>query len=332
RSGGAPPGIGIYAVPVAGGLGEALPMPQSGPADFSPDGKKVVYTPFARDFRTWKRYQGGWAQDLWTFDLASRETKKITNTPLTERDPMWIGSRIYFNSDRTGTLNLYSYDVASGATAQLTQSTQWDVRWPSADADGQIVHEQNGELNVYDTRSGGSRHLSIQVPTDAVDSRPSEIPVADHIEDFALSPKGERAVFTPRGDIFTLPVEKGVTRNLTRTSGAHDKRGRWSPDGRKIAFVSDLTGEDEIYLVDALGKGKPEQLPSGGKPMRSPLEWSPDGKRIAFSDKDGRLYVLAVADKKVAEGARDVRRPVNDYSWSPAGDHLAFSLSDPNGF
>ncbi|HEX3555867.1 MAG TPA: S41 family peptidase [Thermoanaerobaculia bacterium] len=325
----------IYTVPVDGGLGEPLPMPKSGGADLSPDGRKVVYTPFARDFRTWKRYQGGWAQDLWIFDLATHETKNITNTPVTERDPMWIGNRIYFNSDRTGTLNLYSYDVATGATAQITKSTQWDVRWPSADADGQIVYEMNGELNLYDTRNGNSRHLSIQAPSDAVDSRPAETPAADHIEDFALSPKGERAVFTARGDVFNIPVEKGVTRNLTRTSGAHDKRARWSPDGRKIAFVSDLTGEDEIYLVDALGtpgKTKPEQLTSGGKGMRYHPEWSPDGKRLAFSDKDGRLFVVTIADKKLAEVARDVRRQVRDYTWSPCGGHLAFSLSDPSGF
>src|SRR5262245_10386347 len=151
----------IYAVPVAGGLGEALPMPVSGGADLSPDGKQAVYSPFARDFRTWKRYQGGWAQDLWTFDLATHATKKITNTPLTERDPMWIGSKIYFNSDRTGTLNLYAYDPASGSTTQLTKSTQRDVRWPSADADGHIVYESHGELNVFDTRTAASRHLSI---------------------------------------------------------------------------------------------------------------------------------------------------------------------------
>ncbi|HEX9942487.1 MAG TPA: S41 family peptidase [Thermoanaerobaculia bacterium] len=322
----------IYTVPVDGGLGEPLPMPMSGGADLSPDGKRVVYTPFARDFRTWKRYQGGWAQDLWTFDLKTRATKKITSTPRTERDPMWIGDKVYFNSDRTGTLNLYAYDPASGATTQLTKSTQWDVRWPSADADGQIVYEMDGELNVYDTRTGASRHLAINVPSDALDSRPSQVPAAEQIEDAALSPKGERAVFVARGDVFNVPIEKGVTRNLTRTSGAHEKWARWSPDGRKIAFLSDRTGEEELYVIDALGTGKPEQLTSGGKAMRYAPEWSPDGKRLAFSDKDRRLYVLTLADKKLVEVARDARRFIRDYTWSPCGGHLAFTLQDANNF
>ena len=322
----------IYTVPTTGALGEALPMPISGGADLSPDGRKVVYTPFARDFRTWKRYQGGWAQDLWIFDLATHDAKKITDTPRTERDPMWIGDKIYFNSDRTGTLNLYSYDPGTGATTQLTKSSQWDVRWPSAGEDGQIVYEMDGELNVFDTRTGQARHLSIEVPSDGLYSRPSQVSAAKQIEDAALSPKGERAVFVGRGDIFNVPIEKGVTRNLTRTSGAHDKAARWSPDGRKIAFISDATGEEEIYVMDALGTGKPEQLTSGGKAMRYAPEWSPDGKRLAFADKDRNLYVLTLADKKLTLVAHNARREIRRYVWSPGSDYLAFPLTDPNTF
>jgi tricorn protease len=322
----------IYTVPVAGGLAEPLPMPKSGGADLSPDGQQVVYTPFARDFRTWKRYQGGWAQDLWIFDLASRKVRKITDTPRTERDPMWIGDKIYFDSDRTGTLNLYSHDLASGATAQLTHSTQWDVRWPSADADGQIVYELNGELNVFDTRTGQARHLAIDVPGDGLDIRPSQVSAAGQIEDGALSPHGERAVLVARGDVFNAPIEKGVTRNLTRSSNAHDKAARWSPDGRRIAFLSDRTGEEEVYVIDALGVGTPEQLTTGGKAMRYDPEWSPDGKRLAFSDKDGRLWVVTLAGKQLVEVAHDPRGEIRAYSWSPGGDHLAFAMSNPNGF
>jgi tricorn protease len=321
----------LYTVPVDGGLGEALPMPLSGAGDFSPDGKRMVYTPFARDFRTWKRYQGGWAQDLWIFDLATHDAKNITNDLRTDRDPMWIGDKIFFASDRTGTLNLYSYDIAASRIDQLTRSTQWDVRWPSADEDGQIVYEQAGELNVLDTRSGQTRHLSIQVPTDGLYDRPSQISAADDIEDAALSPKGERALFVARGDVFSAPIEKGVTRNLTRTPGAHDKAARWSPDGRKIAFISDRSGEEEIWLIDQDGSGKPEQLTSGGKAMRYAPAWSPDGERLAFSDKDGRIWVLTLAGHKLAEVARERKGTTRDYVWSPGGNQLAFSLSDLNG-
>jgi tricorn protease len=322
----------IYTIPVTGGLAEPLPMPLSGGADLSPDGKQVVYTPFARDFRTWKRYQGGWAQDLWIFDLASRKVRQITNTPRSERDPMWIGDRIYFASDRTGTLNLYSYDLASGATAQLTQSTQWDVRWPSADADGQIVYELNGELNILDSHTGQARHLAIAVPGDGLDTRPSQVSAAGQIEDAALSPHGERAVLVARGDVFNAPIEKGVTRNLTRSSNAHDKAARWSPDGRRIAFLSDRSGEEEVYVIDALGVGQPEQLTRGGKAMRYDPEWSPDGKRLAFSDKDGRLWVVTLAGKQLVEVAHDPRGEIRAYAWSPGGEHLAFAMSNPSGF
>ena len=324
----------LYTVPVAGGLGEPLPMPISGAGDFSPDGKQIVYNPFPRDFRTWKRYQGGLAQDLWIFDLATHAVKNITNTIRTERDPMWVGGKIFFASDRTGTLNLYSYDTAAapGNVEQLTKSTQWDVRWPSADEDGQIVYEQAGELNVLDTRTGQGRHLSIQVPTDGLYDRPSQVSAADAIEDAALSPKGERALFVARGDVFTAPIEKGVTRNLTRTPGTHEKWARWSPDGRKIAFISDRSGEDEVWLADQDGSGQPEQITSGGKAMRYAPEWAPDGKRLAFSDKDGRLWVLTLAGRKLTEVARDRRGVLRDYVWSPGGSHLAFSLTDLSGF
>jgi tricorn protease len=322
----------IYTVPVDGSLGEPLPMPVSGAADLSPDGKRVVYTPFARDFRTWKRYQGGWAQDLYLFDLATHETKNITSNPRTDRDPMWIGDRIFFASDRTGTLNLYSYDVASGALEQVTKSTQWDVRWPSTDNLGKIVYEMDGELHVLDTQSKQERYIPIQVPYEGLYDRPSRVSAAGNVEDFALSPKGERALFVARGDIFSAPIEKGPTRNLTRTSRYHDKWARWSPDGRRIAFISDRTGEEEVWLIDQDGTGKPEALTSGGKAMRYAPEWAPDGKRIAFSDKDGRLYVVTVADRKLTQIADDAYGMIREYVWSPCGGHLAFSMTDPNNF
>jgi len=322
----------LYTVPATGGVGDPLSMPISGMGDYSPDGKKVVYTPFARDFRTWKRYQGGWAQDLWIFDLASHDAKNVTSDPRTDRDPMWVAGRVYFNSDRTGTFNLYSYDVASGATAQLTKSAKWDVRWPSADDDGQIVYESNGELSVFDTRTGAERKIAVQVPTDGLYDRPSQVSAAEQVEDMSLSPKGERALFVARGDVFTAPIEKGLPRNLTRTSRSHEREARWSPDGRKVSYLSDATGEDELYLIDQAGAGKPEQLTRGGKAMRFAPEWAPDGKRIAFVDSEARLHVLTVADKKLVEIAHNTRGGLRDYAWSPCGGHLAFSLNDPSGF
>jgi tricorn protease len=320
----------LYTVPVDGGLPEPLPMTLSGGGDLSPDGKKVVYSPLIRDFRTWKRYQGGWAQDLYVLDLESHEFRQITDHPRSDRDPMWIGEKVYFSSDRTGTLNLYSLDLDSKETKLLTNSRKWDVRWPSKDDSGQIVYELNGGLHVLNTSTGDSSRLSISVPDDGLARRPSRVATGDLIEDVELSPKGERALIVARGDIFTAPIEKGPSRNLTNSSGAHDKWARWSPDGKRIAFISDMDGEEEIYIIAQDGSGKPEQLTDGGNAMRYAPEWAPDGKRLAFSDKDGRLYVLTLDGKKPKQIADEARGQLRDYAWSPNGGHIAFSMSDVN--
>jgi tricorn protease len=321
----------LFTVPAAGGLPKALPMPVSGGGAVSPDGRKVVYSPLTREFRTWKRYQGGWAQDLYIFDLATSAIEPVAHSPRSERDPMWIEDKIYFASDRTGTLNLFEFDTRTKGVRQLTESTEHDVRWPSASDDGRIVYELGGELHVLDLQSCRSTPIPITVPTDALARRPSRVVVAPSlIEGFALSPRGERALFVGRGDIFSAPIEKGAVRNLTRSSGAHDKGARWSPDGLKVAYISDATGEEELYLIDQTGSGKPEQLTKNGHAMRYTPEWSPDGKRLAFSDKDGKVFVLTLADKSLLQVADEARGQVHDYAWSPCGTHLAFSLSDPN--
>jgi tricorn protease len=321
----------LYTVPTNGGLPTALPMPVSGGGTFSPDGKRVLYSPLTREFRTWKRYQGGWAQDLFIFDLASSAIEPVAHSARSERDPMWIGDKIYFASDRTGTLNLFEFDPATKGVRQLTTSTEHDVRWPSAGDKGRIVYELGGEIYVFDLHSAQSKRIPITVPTDGVARRPSHSAVSPAlIENFGLSPKGERALFVGRGDVFSAPIEKGAVRNLTRSSASHDKAARWSPDGRKIAYISDASGEEELYLIDQDGNGKPEQLTKAGTAMRYAPEWSPDGKRLAFSDKDGKVFVLTLADKSMTQVADDPRGQVRDYRWSPCGTHLAFSLSEPN--
>ena len=325
-------GTRLFTVPAEGGYPEPLPMPVSGGGDLSPDGSQVVYSPLTRDFRTWKRYEGGWAQDLYIFDVASHEAKQITDDPRSDRDPMWIGDAIYFSSDRSGTLNLYEYDTASGETRRLTNSRKWDVRWPSDDGVGRIVYELEGGLEIYDIADGRSRKVPVFVPNDGVAMRPSRVPAEGRISDFELSPGGERALFVARGDVFTAPIEKGATRNLTRTSGAHDKWARWSPDGKSIAFVSDRDGEEEIWLVAQDGSGEPEQLTDGGSAMRYAPEWAPDGERLAFGDKDGKLWVLELDGRKLREIADEERFQLTDYAWSPRGGHLAFSMSDVSGY
>lgn len=323
----------LYTVSVDGGAAEALPMPQAGSGDYSPDGTRMVYSPQSRDFRPEKRYGGGQANRLYIYDLKTHATKAIAEGPRATRDPMWIGDTIYYDSDRDGHFNLYAYNTGSGKTTQVTQSKLWDVRWPSADDQNRIVYEMNGELQVLDTRSGKAAPISITVPDDGLARRPSRVSAANNIESYELSPKGERALMSARGDIFTVPIEKGPTRNLTHSSGAHDKWPSWSPDGSQIAFISDLSGEEEVYVIAQDGLKPPQQITSGGQAMRYQPEWSSDGKRLAFSDKDGKLYVVTLADKKITEVTDAPRNQIRDYTWSPSGNFLAFSMSvRPSGF
>jgi tricorn protease len=323
----------LFSVSVEGGPAEPLPMPEAGSGDYSPDGAQMVYSPQSRDFRPEKRYGGGEANVLYTFDLKTNATRRITEGPRATRDAMWIGDTIYYDSDRDGHFNLYAYNVGSGKTAQITHSKQWDVRWPSSDHQSRIVYEMDGELQILDTRNGKTSPISITVPDDGLARRPSRISAANNIESYDLSPKGERALFSARGDIFTAPIEKGPTRNLTHSSGAHDKWPAWSHDGSQIAFISDLSGEEELYVVPQDGSKAPQQITTGGSAMRYQPEWSADGKRIAFGDKDGKIFVVTVADKKMTEIVDTPRNQIRDYVWSPRGNYLAFSMATSgNGF
>ncbi len=322
----------LYTVPMGGGAATALPMPVSGAGDFSPDGKRIAYSPLWRDFRSEKRYQGGWANDLYIFDLEHASLVQVTNDPRTDRDPMWIGDAVYFNSDRSGVFNLYRYDVASRETRQITHYKDWDVRWPSADADGQIVYELDGELHLYDTRRDEDRALSISVPADITISRPQSVNAADNIESMEISPGGERIAMVARGDVFSVPVEHGVTRNLTRSSDAHEREAAWSNDGSRLAYVSDRSGEEELYVQAQDGATPAQVLTAGPNSRYSAPRWSADDRRIALADQTGRLYVVELATKRKITVAKDPAELTLDYRWSPDGQFLSYSLNSPSGF
>ncbi len=322
----------LFTVPASGGMPTALPMTESGAGDYSPDGRRIVYSPLWRDFRTWKRYQGGWAQDLWVFDLDHPGLTRVTDHPRTDRDPMWIGNAIWFVSDRDGTLNLYRYDLASRATEQVTRHRDADVRWASADAQGRIVYELKGSLHIYDTAAASDRELEIVVPDDGASRRPERIAVKDNIEMTAVAPTGERIAIIARGDLFTVPAKDGVTRNLTRSSDAHDREVAWSRDGKQLAFVSDRTGEEELWLATHDDAVAPRQLTRGSKTRYLNPRFSPDGSAIAVADKDGRLLVVSSRDGTMTVVADDILEFARDHAWSPDGRYLAFSLADPTGF
>lgn len=326
----------LYLAPVAGGLPVALPMLKAGAGDLDGSGQKVAYSPLFRDFRTWKRYEGGWAQDLYIFNLQEKTAERVTKHARSDRDPMWIGDDLYFGSDRDSIHNLYRYDVAAKKVSQITSFKDWDVRWPSSDGKGQIVFEYNGELQVLSVagqEAGQARELAIFVPDDGARTRPERIDASKNIEHFDLGPTGKRAVFVARGDVFSIPAEHGLVRNLTHSSNAHEREASWSPAGKQVAFVSDWTGEEEIWVASHDGTSAPRAITSEKRGrLYNPL-WSHDGSRIAYGDQTGKLLVVTVTGGKVTEVADDpIGRISPDYRWSPDSRYLAFSRRDPSGF
>ena len=272
---------------------------QGGLASFSADGNKIAYNQIFRNFRTWKRYTGGLAQDISIYDLKNNTVEDLPHTDWTDTFPMWHGNTIYFTSDRGPEhhLNLYSYDIASKQVAQLTHFTDFDVMWPSLGPDA-IIFENGGYLYTlrFPIEAGEEAdHLSSRRTRQAMKHWVS---VSNNITDFDISPEGKRAVFAARGDVFTVPAKEGSIRNLTRTPGIREKSVAWSPDGRWIAYVSDRTGEDEIYITPQDGMGKEQQITSGYKGFKFPPVWSPDSKKIAWADKDLRLWYVDIDDKK----------------------------------
>ena len=315
-----------------GAVPVALPMPTAGAGAFSPDGQLLCYSPLFRDFRTWKRYQGGWAQDLFVFDPGTGKAVNITDHPRTDRDPMWVGDRIWFASDRSGTLNLWSYDRRNRTVHQETTSTQWDVRWPSAGGPGEhrVVYEKGGALFWFDCDSRQEHAIAIRVPDEGSLRRAATVDASGNVESFALSTGGRRAVFAARGEVLTVPKQHGDVRNLSRTPGAHEKHATFSPDGSTIAYVGDQSGEEQIWLVDHLGAEPPRQLTDGLAVMLYTPEWSPDGEWIAFGDKDGVVRVVAVESGAMTLVADDRVGQCRDYNWSPCSGWLAFSLTGDN--
>jgi len=321
----------IYRVPVDGGPTEKLPVDRGGLAAISPDGKMIAYNRISREAHTWKRHRGGTAQDIWMGSLDKMDYRKIADTDWTENFPMWHGDAIYFNSDREdGTLNLYKYDVKTGSVTRLTHYKDYDVKYPSI-GPRHIVYQYAETLHLYELSSGQATAVPVEIPTDHVRMRPEFISIAPTTGSFRLSPTGVRMLLEARGDILNLPVKDGQWINLTRSSGSREKNAAWSPDGRWIAFISDRTGEEEIYLIDQKGQSEWRQLTKGGLGYRMHLVWSPDSKYIAFSDKFMRLNIvdaqtgeITVADQCDYDDAWE-RWGIQDYVWSPDSRWIAYT-------
>ncbi len=321
----------LFRVSADGGFPEALPLPHGGQTSFSPDGKKIAYTPIEREFRTWKRYKGGMAQDIWIYDLGKNTAEKITDFDGTDAFPMWYQDRIYFISDRDHTMNIYRYDLKTKAVQKITDHKEYDVKFPSL-GDDAIVYENGGYLYVLDLTTEKSRKLTIQVPSERFLARQEFKNVSGLIYGFDISPSGSRAVFNARGEIFTVPAKKGEVRNITNTPAIREIYPVWSPDGKWVAYLSDRTGEYELFIKSQDGKGDETQITTGSKSYMFQPIWSPDSKKLLFSDKTQTLFYIDIDEKKLTKIDRGEIFDIYSYDWSSDGKWVTYSKVEENYF
>ncbi len=312
---------------------EEMIMYDAARGSFSPDGSKIAYNKDAQDNATWKRYKGGRAQEIYIYDLKTNAETNITNYEGSDRWPMWIGDKIYFSTDRDRVLNIWSYNTGNGKTEQVTKHTAYDVRHPNFGGD-KIIYELGGEIWKLDPGTGITAKVPVQILNDMEERRPYMKDISRNITRADISPSGSRALIVARGEIFTLPVKEGAARNLTNSSGARDKDAVWSPDGKWIAFLSDRTGEYELYITNPDGKEEAVKLTSNKDGYRHTLKWSPDSKKIAWTDQTLTLWFIDVATKAITKVDKEEYENVDvsidlksifDYSWSPDSRFIVYS-------
>ncbi len=318
----------LWMIGKEGGMSEALPLPEGGFCSYSPDGKKLAYNRVFREFRSWKYYRGGMADDIWIYDTEAKKVTNVTNNVAQDIFPMWIGDEIFFASDRDMTMNLFVYNTKTGKTEKVTNYTDYDVKFPSSDGNT-IVYEHGGYLYRLDPRTRKSEQIHITLNGENVYARTEQKHVANNLTAISLSPNGKRLAVTARGEVFDVPVAKGVTRNITRTPGAHERDAEWSYDGKNIAYISDRTGETEIWLEPAEG-GEPVQLTKDNDTYIRQLAWSPDNKTILYTDRKNRIVVVDVASKTKKVLMQNPEAEFRDVAFSADSQWITYTKPASN--
>ncbi|MBS1746540.1 MAG: PD40 domain-containing protein [Bacteroidetes bacterium] len=314
----------LFVADINGGLNDTpLPFSVAGFCSYSPDGKQLAYNWIFREFRTWKYYHGGMADDIHVYDFASRKTINITNDTAQDIEPMWTGTKIYYLSDKSHTMNLFEYDMLTNITTQVTNYTDYDIKFASL-GNNAIVWERAGYIWKMDLATQQVSQVHIEIGDDNLMARSVMIDASKFQEGADLSPDGNRLLLIGRGDIWTLPAKTGITRDITQTSGIHERDAYWSPDGRKIAYISDSSGEDEIYIKDPVMNGTTQRITSNSDNYKFDIKWSPDGKKILWSDRKMHLYYVDVATKKQTLVDTSNLSPISNYDWSPDSKWITY--------
>ena len=322
----------LFTVSLDGGLPRELPLPTAEFGAFSPDGKRIAYVPVDNNRRLsaigWKRYRGGKASRVWIANLTDLNLDQVPRETSNDGNPMWVGGKVYFLSDRNGPFTLFSYDPKGKKVEQALASNGADIK-SASEGPGAIVYEQFGSLNLFDPATGKSRTVAVTVPADLPNVRPHFKKVDNEIASATLSPSGARAVFEAHGEVLTAPAEKGDIRNLTNTPGVMERDPSWSPDGKWVAFFSDESGEYQLFLKNPDGMGEARKI-SLGTPASFYYEpiWSPDSKKIVFSDKRLNLWYVDLAKGtpiKIDTDTYDAPQRTLDPVWSPDSRWIAYS-------
>lgn len=317
----------LFLAPIDGSMSEQIPLSTGSWCSYSPDATQLAFNKVFREFRTWKYYKGGMADDIWIFDYNTKKISNITNNPAQDIFPMWHENKIYYLSDRDRFMNLFVYDNTTKETKRLTNFARYDIKFPSL-GNNKIVFENGGYIYYYDLTKSEVVKLNIKIREDFSASRPVIKDVSSDIMNIEISPNGNRLIVSARGEIFSVPVNKGITKNITNSSGAHDRNPVWSPDGKYVAYISDKSGEYQIYLSENKNPDSEIQLTSFKDGYIYKLKWSPDGKNIAWNDKKLGLYSINIETKEITKVQKSIIWEIHDYDWSPDSKWIAFSDQD----
>lgn len=326
----------LFTVAPEGGLPQRLPVPYGGNGALSADGRWLAYTPVPFDFRTWKRYEGGTAMDIWLFDLQNKTSRKMTDWPGSDSQPMWQGTTVYYLSDAgpSHLLQIWSFDTVGGVRQQVTDLPDFDVKFPAigpgADGKGEIVFQHGSRLMLLDLRNRETHEVKVTIPGDRPNLRPRHVDTAEAIRNWDLSPTAKRVAVEARGDIWTLPAEHGTPRNLTHSDDATDRSPAWSPDGQWVAYISDRDGEYEVWLAPSDGDGPAKQLTHDQQAFFQGVGWSPDSKRLALVDQLGNLFVADAATGALTKVDTDPWGSTPEGGWSQDGEWLVYTKSGDN--
>ncbi len=318
----------LYTVGLNAELPEQLPVPRGGFVSFSPDDSKIAYNRVFREFRTWKQYRGGQADDIWILDLKTGALENITQNPAQDIIPMWgPNDRIYFLSDRDGRMNLYSYDLRTKQTTQHTTFRAFDIKFPSLGG-GKIVFEEAGEIWLFDLASGQSQRLPITVSEDFAAARGGVVNVTRFIGSVSPAPDGKRVVVDARGEVLSVPAKDGAIRLVSGSPGVHERNAVWSPDGKWVAYIGDASGENELYICAQDGRSAAVQLTTQADTYYYRAVWSPDSHKLLWSDRLQRLRWVDVDTKVVTQVDRSARTEIRQYAWSPDSKWISYGKSE----